>query len=245
MNLTEDVKVGQIVAKDFRTASIFNKYGIDFCCNGGISLESACNKKGIRFELLLDEIQKTMISTEKEVIDYKSWPLDKLINHIETIHHQYVRTKIPVILQFLTKICSVHGDRHPELYKISEIFKESARDLNAHMFKEETILFPIIKKMCAAEKQANESFHQQFGTVHNPIQMMMQEHATEGDRFEEISNLSQNYNIPDDGCTTYKVVFEMLKDFEQDLHLHIHLENNILFPAAVSLESKLLSVTRL
>ncbi|NRD24361.1 iron-sulfur cluster repair di-iron protein [Winogradskyella litoriviva] len=231
-------EIGQYVADDFRTAAIFSKYKIDFCCNGNRTVEEACNKKGIDSTILLDELNQVLDSKSGESIDYKSWPLDLLTEYIEKKHHRYVEEKIPVLLQFLNKLCLVHGERHPELFKINELFTASAGELASHMKKEELILFPFVKRMVNATLKNEAIQSPQFGTVENPIEMMMEEHDTEGQRFREIAELTDNYNPPADACNTYKVTYAMLEEFEKDLHLHIHLENNILFPKAIKLEQQ-------
>jgi regulator of cell morphogenesis and NO signaling len=231
-------QIGQFVAEDYRTAAVFSKYKIDFCCNGNRSIQEVCDKKGIDSNVLLDELQAILSKKDGESIDYKSWPLDLLIDYIEKKHHRYVEEKIPVLRQFLDKLCRVHGERHPELLKINELFTASAGELAAHMKKEELMLFPFVKKMVHATLEKSAIQSPQFGTVENPISMMMQEHDNEGERFRQIAALTDNYNPPADACNTYKVTFAMLEEFEKDLHLHIHLENNILFPKAVKLEQQ-------
>ena len=231
-------QIGQFVAEDYRTAAIFSKYKIDFCCNGGRTINEACKKKGIDSNVLLDELHSVLNEKRGESIDYKSWPLDLLIDYIEKKHHRYVEEKIPVLRQFLDKLCRVHGERHPELFKINELFTASAGELASHMKKEELILFPFVKKMVKAKLNEGAVQSPQFGTVENPISLMMQEHDNEGERFREIAKLTNDYNPPADACNTYKVTFAMLDEFEKDLHLHIHLENNILFPKAIKLEQQ-------
>ncbi|WOD45282.1 iron-sulfur cluster repair di-iron protein [Hwangdonia lutea] len=231
-------QIGQFVAEDYRTAAVFSKYKIDFCCNGNRSIQEACEKKGIDSNVLLDELHSVLNNKGGESIDYKSWPLDLLIDYIEKRHHRYVEEKIPVLRQFLDKLCRVHGERHPELFKINELFTASAGELAAHMKKEELILFPFVKKMVSATLNQGAVQSPQFGTVENPIAMMMQEHDNEGERFREIAALTNDYNPPADACNTYRVTYAMLQEFEQDLHLHIHLENNILFPKAIKLEQQ-------
>ena len=229
-------EIGQFVAEDYRTAAVFSKHKIDFCCNGNRTVAEACNKKGIDSNIVLDEINAVINSNSGETIDYKSWPIDLLVDYIEKKHHRYVEEKIPVLRQFLDKLCRVHGERHPELFKINELFTASAGELASHMKKEELILFPFIKKMVKAKLENGAVQSPQFGTVENPITMMMEEHDNEGQRFRDIAELTDNYNPPADACNTYKVTFSMLDEFEKDLHLHIHLENNILFPEAIKLE---------
>ena len=229
-------QIGQFVADDFRTAAVFSNYGIDFCCKGDRIVEEVCEKNGIEVNELLNELHGVVNSATDQSIDYKSWPLDLLVDYIEKKHHRYVEEKIPVLLQFLNKLCSVHGGRHPELLKINELFTASANELTSHMKKEELILFPFVKRMVTAKHEASSIESPQFDSVNSPIAEMMQEHDNEGERFRQIAELSNNYTPPADGCNTYKVTFAMLKEFEQDLHLHIHLENNILFPGAIALE---------
>jgi regulator of cell morphogenesis and NO signaling len=231
-------EIGQYVADDFRTAAVFSKYKIDFCCNGNRTIAQACDKKGIDSNQLLDELNQVLNSKDGESIDYKSWPIDLLAEYIEKKHHRYVEEKIPILRQFLDKLCNVHGERHPELFKVNELFTASAGELTAHMKKEELILFPFVKRMVKA-KLSNEFIQSpQFGTVENPIDMMMQEHDNEGQRFRDIAALTDNYSPPTGACNTYKVAYAMLEEFEKDLHLHIHLENNILFPEAIKLEAQ-------
>ncbi len=232
----EQKQIGEFVAEDFRTAAIFSKYKIDFCCNGSRTIEEACEKKGIDSNRLIDELETILNTSTNQSIDYKSWPLDLLAEYIEKKHHRYVEAKIPVLRQFLDKLCRVHGERHPELFKINELFTVTSGELASHMKKEELILFPFIKKMVKANLENSALQSPPFGTVKNPIATMMQEHDNEGERFRQIAELSNNYNPPSDACNTYKVTFAMLAEFEKDLHLHIHLENNILFPEALKLE---------
>ena len=229
-------EIGQYVADDFRTAAIFSKYKIDFCCNGNRTVAEACEKKGLDSSRIIDEINRILNTKTGETIDYKSWPLDLLTEYIEKKHHRYVEEKIPIIRQFLDKLCHVHGQRHPELHKINELFTASAGELASHMKKEELILFPFIKKMVKVKLDNGSVQPPQFGTVENPIAMMKYEHDNEGERFRQIAELTDNYIPPADACNTYKVTFAMLDEFEKDLHLHIHLENNILFPEAITLE---------
>lgn len=238
LNKDLEKQIGQFVADDFRTAAVFSNYGIDFCCKGDRTIEEVCNKKGLEVNSLLDELYAVLNSKTNQSIDYKAWPLDLLAEYIEKKHHRYVAEKTPVIRQFLDKLCAVHGANHPELYTINEHFSASAGELASHMKKEELILFPFVKRMVKAKIENSAIQSPQFSTVENPIAMMMQEHDNEGERFRQIAELSNNYNPPADACNTYRVTFAMLQEFEQDLHLHIHLENNILFPGAIILEKQ-------
>ena len=238
MENLKDKTIGAFVAQDFRTAAVFSKYKIDFCCKGNRTINEVCEKQNIDSDTLLQNVYDVLQSENNSGIDFNSWPLDLLVDYIEKTHHRYVEEKTGIILQFLNKLCSVHGANHPELFKINELFAEGAGELSQHMKKEELMLFPFIKRMVNTKESNGVLSQPSFGTVSNPIAMMMQEHDNEGDRFREIANLTNNYTAPADGCTTYKVAFAMLQEFEQDLHKHIHLENNILFPKAVNLEEE-------
>jgi len=238
--MEENQIIGELVAKDYRTASVFKKYSIDFCCQGNRTIEEACEKKNIDTKKVLEDLVAMMESKSESTTDYQSWPLDLLADYIEKKHHRYVQEKTLEIQPYLDKICKVHGERHPELLKIKEEFNASAGELAAHMKKEELILFPFIRKMTKAKLENAKVDAAHFGTVKNPIQMMMNEHTVEGNRFRKIEELSNNYTPPQDACNTYRVSFSLLKEFEQDLHLHIHLENNILFPKAIEIEKELI-----
>lgn len=236
MNTKTDY-IGAMVAEDFRTAAVFKKYGIDFCCKGGRTISDACEKKGIDEQKIYEEIENLPKSGGAN-IDFTSWPLDLLADYVEKTHHRYVEEKTPVLQAFLDKLCKVHGERHPELFEIRELFDESAKDLAAHMKKEELILFPFVRNMIKAQQTGEALRQPHFGTVENPVNMMQHEHTVEGERFEKIAQLTDGYTPPADACNTYKVAFAMLQDFENDLHTHIHLENNILFPKSIHLEKE-------
>ena len=238
--MKENQIIGELVARDYRTASVFKKYSIDFCCQGNRTIEEACEKKNIDTKKVLEDLVAMMEAKSESTTDYQSWPLDLLADYIEKKHHRYVQEKTLEIQPYLDKICKVHGERHPELLEIKEEFNASAGELAAHMKKEEMILFPSIRKMTKAKLENTKVDAAHFGTVKNPIQMMMNEHTVEGNRFRKIEELSNNYTPPLDACNTYRVSFALLKEFEQDLHLHIHLENNILFPRAIEIEKELI-----
>jgi regulator of cell morphogenesis and NO signaling len=239
MNLQETI--GSIVAADYRTAVVFSKFRIDFCCKGGRTIEEVCQQKEIEPAVLIEALQKVEETAAiPEENDVQKWSATELAEYIERVHHGYVRETTPILTAYLKKVASVHGDRHPELKEIFMVFGESSVDLLNHMIKEESVLFPAIKHMerlIASQKALDKPFF--FGKVENPISVMRNEHETEGDRFAQIAALSNNYTPPEDACSTYKVSFAKLKEFEEDLHRHIHLENNILFHMAVEMEKEL------
>lgn len=237
MNIQKNQIIGELVAQDYRAATVFKKYGIDFCCQGNRTINDACEAKQIDEKLVVSDLNALIHSQSEIVTDYKSWPIDLLADYIEKKHHRYVQEKTLEIQPYLDKICKVHGEHHPELFEIKDEFNASAAELTIHMKKEELVLFPFIRKMVKAKQNNSTLDAPHFGTIQNPIQMMMNEHTSEGDRFRKIEELSSNYTAPPDACNTYRVTFALLKEFEQDLHLHIHLENNILFPKAIELEA--------
>lgn len=242
LNKMENLKtqtIGKLAADDYRTAVVFQKYKIDFCCNGDRTIEEACINKKIPVEGILAELNAISNKPDNQKTDYQSWSLDLLCDYIEKKHHRYIEQTIPAIKQYLDKLCKVHGNNNPELFEIKVQFNASAGELAAHMKKEELILFPYIRKMVAAKNNHENLGQRGFGTIQNSIQMMMHEHDIEGDRFRKISSLSCNYNPPSHACNTYKITYSLLKEFEEDLHLHIHLENNILFPEVIELEKEL------
>ncbi|MFB9110722.1 iron-sulfur cluster repair di-iron protein [Flavobacterium gyeonganense] len=234
--------IGSFVAEDFRTAAVFSKYKIDFCCKGNRTVTEVCEKQNIDADTLLENVYEVLKSGSSESTDFNSWPLDLLADYIEKTHHRYVEEKTNVLLPFLDKLCKVHGANHPELFRINELFIGCAGELSQHMKKEELVLFPFIKRMVKTKESDGVLSQPSFGTISNPIEMMMHEHDNEGERFREIAALTDNYTSPADACTTYRVTFAMLKEFEEDLHKHIHLENNILFPKAVLLEKEFVEV---
>jgi regulator of cell morphogenesis and NO signaling len=233
-------KVSETVAKNIKAAHVFKKHGIDFCCGGGISIEKACQKNEVNLDQLLVELNglDTTISSTQ---NYDSWPLDFLVDYIVNTHHSYVDESLGLIYSYAEKVAKVHGEHEPAVIQIFDLFKYIAQDLTVHMKKEEMILFPFIKKMVLAEKGELVIEIEHFGSINNPIRMMEMEHETVGDWFKKIAVLSNQYTAPEWACNTFKALYAKLDEFEQDLHLHIHLENNILHPKALQLEKALLA----
>ena len=227
--------VGEIVAANYKAADVFKKYGIDFCCGGGVGLSEICRRKSINLSDLENDLE--LLSNQKETShDFNRWSLDFLMDYIVNQHHSYVTENIPLIIQYSDKVARVHGENHPETVEINELFHEVSAELKNHMHKEERILFPYIKQMVKAEKNEKPFPQAPFGTVDNPIRMMENEHETAGDIFKRIAAISDNYTPPLAACNTYRVLYAKLQEFESDLHKHVHLENNILFPKASKLE---------
>lgn len=239
MKITPERTVGSIVAEDYRAAAVLTKYGIDFCCKGGRSVQEVCEKGNIDQGKLTEDITTLLARDAKSGDDVRTWPLDKLADHVETVHHRYVEERGPILKQYLDKLCKVHGDRHPELFTINEEFNTCVGAMAMHMKKEELVLFPFVRNLAKSERSGEPFKAPRFGTVENPVKAMMEDHNDEGERFERMKAVSDNFTPPADGCATYATAFSMLREFEQDLHLHIHLENNIMFPRAIELEKRL------
>ncbi len=236
------LSLSEIVTNDFHTAAIFEKYNLDFCCRGNKTISEACKIKGINSEEVISELQNMKTNGEMLESKYTEWDLSFLIDYIINNHHEYVRRMIPVISTHLDKVASVHGKNHPEMNEVKEKFDIVYKDLKQHMLKEEQILFPYIKQMVRANKEETKAEPPFFGSVKIPITMMENEHQAAGDELHDIRNLTNNYNPPEDSCNTFRVLLNELKEFEEDLHKHVHLENNILFPKSIILEEELITV---
>lgn len=241
MNFTINNTLAEIVKTDFRSARIFENYNLDFCCKGNRTIDEACREKKLDAEKILSEI--AVASKDKaSLANSGGWKIDELANHILSTHHVYVKKMLPVIFAHSQKVSEVHGKNHPEVIEIAKLFELVHDELSSHIMKEERMLFPAIIHYAELEMTNSKMEVAPFGSIQNPINVMEKEHVGAGDAFYKIRELSNNYNPPEDGCTTYKVLFQELDEFEQDLHVHIHLENNILFPMAIELEKKLMSV---
>jgi regulator of cell morphogenesis and NO signaling len=223
--------VGELVADDFRTAAVFQKHGIDFCCGGQRSIGDACTDAGIDRERVSADLEAATV-TPGASPRFTTWPLDMLTRYIVSNHHRYVREAIETLSAHTDKVAHVHGEAHPEVREIGDLFRQLAAELASHMDREERVLFPYIDALAAGGAAPRAP----FGTVANPIRMMEHEHQAAGSMMADIRRLSRDYAPPEDACTTYRVTYQELQAFEADLHQHVHLENNVLFPRAVALE---------
>jgi regulator of cell morphogenesis and NO signaling len=239
MEITSNSIVSDIVRENYKTAQIFEKNNIDFCCGGNISLNEASEKANLKVQELIALIEPVMKELDRDSKLIENLPLDHLCNYIEETHHAYINDKAPYIQQKLERLCNVHGDNHPELFKVKELFDGAVGNLTAHMQKEELILFPHVRNLVKAKNGQLEEVPG-LGNILGPINVMMAEHDVEGERFRKLDTITNNYTTPPDGCNTYQVTYKALKDFEKDLHRHIHLENNILFPKSIELEKGLM-----
>jgi regulator of cell morphogenesis and NO signaling len=214
-----DETLGQIAAKDLRKAQVFKKYGLDFCCGGKKTVRKACAEKGLDATRVERELQQVAGPTEGRPIPYDEWEPGFLADYIVNTHHSYIRKTLPDLRAYSEKVLRVHGGRHPELGAISELVVKIQNELTEHMEKEEKIVFPFIKARAEAG---------------GPIHVMELEHEAVGEEMATIRKLTKDYTLPQDACASYSLLYRMLEDFEEDLHVHVHLENNILFPKGLA-----------
>jgi regulator of cell morphogenesis and NO signaling len=235
MTSSVDTTVGDIVASDFRAAAVLQRHGIDFCCGGGSTLGDACRKQNVNATAVLAELTSACAAPDAATPRFSSWDVQTLVSYIVSNHHAYVRQALPAIQAHTQKIASVHGENHPELVDVARVFDGVSEEMTSHMMKEEHILFPYISALGAAAERRAEAPFAPFGSVSNPIRMMEQEHESAGAAMARIRELTGGYAAPEDACTTYRISLQELEAFEADLHAHVHLENNILFPKAKEL----------
>jgi regulator of cell morphogenesis and NO signaling len=217
---------------------IFEKLGIDYCCGGSKSLAEACANAGVAVDEVLGSLKG--IENSDKTSPSEGWQtaaLAELIAHIVEKHHTFTRQELARLDALLAKVCGVHGQNHPELFRIQKQFQELSRELGPHMLKEERVLFPYIMQMEEAGKNNLTLPAPPFGTVRNPVRVMMAEHDAAGDILREMRELSSDYMVPEDACISYQTLYGALAALEADLHQHIHLENNILFPRAAEMEA--------
>jgi len=233
----DTMKTVREVAVEFPGATrIFEKLGIDYCCGGGKALDEACLAAGVSADDVIALLEEAG-STAAEARDWNAAPLSELVAHIVTRHHGFTREELVRVSNLLAKVCSVHGENHPELRRLHTVFQELKHELTSHMLKEEQVLFPYIENLETAVRRGEPVPTPFFGTVRNPVRMMMQEHDDAGQALRDLREVSSNYQVPADGCITFRTLYQALEEFERDLHQHIHLENNILFPRAAELEA--------
>lgn len=228
--------VGDVVKANYKTAQVFERNRIDFCCGGRASLDEACRKSGTDLGQLLSELESQASSGDPDSAYIDGLAPDELCDYIEKRHHAYVRGTIPFLSQKLDKLCKVHGSNHPELFEVRDLFHTAAGNLAEHMQKEERDLFPEIRRMTNSDKNRPVAGNVLAGAA-GQLSTLEDEHRAEGERFEKISALSGGYTCPPDGCNTFRVTWKTLSEFEQDLHRHIHLENNVLFGKVRDLDS--------
>jgi regulator of cell morphogenesis and NO signaling len=239
MTATLDMTIRDIVADDFRAAAVFQRHGIDFCCKGNRSVEDACRGGSVSAERILAEIADATAASAAGGPRFNSWDVGMLAAYIVANHHSFVRQAMPILQTHTRKIAAVHGAGHPELQEVAALVEGIAEEMASHMMKEEEILFPYVTGLGSASRGEAAHPSAPFPTVSNPIRMMEMEHESVGDATARIRALTDGYRIPKDACTTYRICLQELEAFERDLHEHVHLENNILFPKAKRLESEI------
>jgi regulator of cell morphogenesis and NO signaling len=227
--------VGDIVTDDYRTAEIFAKHGIDFCCGGKVPLAEACREKGLDIAVLTSEIASLRQEPVGRSQNYSAWELPFLADYIVNTHHAYLKENDAQISSYARKIAGVHGSRHPEVIQIATIFEKIARDMVGHLQEEEEVFFPALKRADAARAAGNVPEARDRETIRNSLLKLHREHEEIGEAVHAIRYLSKEYAIPPDACNTFMITYQKLKEFEDDLHKHVHLENNILFLKAAQL----------
>lgn len=236
--MTATVTLADLAASSLSAIRILEQHGLDYCCGGKQPLEQACLSKGLAPEQILREIDEAAAASTADR-DWQTAPLDELVSHIVETHHAYLKLDLPVLEARIEKVVIVHGARDPEkLPRLAAVFTDLRHELEMHLHKEEVILFPFIVQYGLAESRNQPTPPVPFGSIANPIAAMEHEHADAGDALEEIRDLTGGYNPPAYACATVRALYEGLKALEKDLHVHIHLENNILFPRAIALEKR-------
>jgi regulator of cell morphogenesis and NO signaling len=228
-DILSETTIGEIVANDFRAASIFKDVGIDFCCGGNKSLTKACQETGIDVLELASKINELENTPGSGNQNFKEWNLGFLCDYIVNTHHKFMLKNLPELVFYTQKIANVHGDHHPELIEVASLFAKIDEELRQHLKKEEEVLFPAVKEAVNIASPAVKS------TIVSEITRMQGEHEFAGGAMDRINVLTNKYRIPEDACNTYRVSLKLLEQFEDDLHIHVHLENNILYPKALKL----------
>jgi regulator of cell morphogenesis and NO signaling len=238
MSVTAEKTVGELALENPAATRVFEKLGIDYCCGGGQTLEQACQAAHASINQvhgLLAEASR-IASATPPARNWQAEPLSELLAHIRSTHHVYTREEIARLGPLFDKVCSVHGGNHPELLRLREIFASLAEELTTHLMKEEMVLFPYILRMEEAAVAKEPALPPPFGSVRNPVAMMRNEHDGAGNALRSMRQISDGYAAPPDACVSFRTLYQALAAFEADLHQHIHLENNVLFPRAIEME---------
>ena len=221
--------IGDIVTGEFRAAALFKKAGLDFCCGGKKSLGEACAEKNLSLDSLVNELQELENLPADRTHNFRDWTPSFLADYIVNTHHKYVLRTLPDLLFYTSKIAEVHGERHPELHEVASLFAQINKELLQHLRNEEQVLFPALKRVQETGSETDRA------VIISEISRMTGEHEFAGGAMDRINELTHSYSIPGDACNTYTVTMKLLGEFEDDLHIHVHLENNILYPAALEL----------
>ena len=230
--------LGALVNTHPELARELERRGLDYCCGGRQTLADACISRGL--DLTSTAVELAAAATQGVDAAWSTMEAIELVDHLESTHHRYLWAELPRLSALVVKIVSAHGERHPELSAIAGCYEKVRADLEPHLIKEERVLFPMIRELAVA--QSVPSFH--CGTLRNPISMMLREHDAVGELLAQLRQLTGDYHVPADGCPSYKACFAGLAELEADTHLHIHKENNLLFPMVVRMESELSAAPR-
>jgi regulator of cell morphogenesis and NO signaling len=239
--INSSMTVREVAVELPQSTRLFEKLKIDYCCGGNRLLAEACSSAGLEINDVIGmlEAASQSVTSQDAAPDFQNVSLTELIAHILDTHHVFTKQEMARLELLTKKVIAAHGENHPELHKLGALFDTMCADLKPHMFKEEHILFPYIVALTEAADQKQAVPYAPFGTVNNPIRRMMMEHDTAGDILRELRTVTSDYRTPSDGCISYRTLYEALETFEKDLHQHIHLENNILFPRAIELEARM------
>lgn len=238
MNVSLDQTVRELALESPTAAGVFEKMGIDYCCGGKKTLAQACSAAGVEAGNVVSALNaaESARAGAGNTIDWKSAPLAELIRHIQVTHHEYTRKTIARLGPLFDKVCAAHGEKHPELLELRQTFAGLAGELSPHLMKEELVLFPYVERMEESVLEGAPIVPPPFGSVRNPVMMMEHEHDSAGEALLALREGTHGFEPPPDACTSYKSLLQALAEFEADLHRHIHLENNILFPRAMEME---------
>lgn len=231
----ERKRVGDIVAENYHAAGVFREFGIDFCCGGGKPLADVCNKKGIQLNTVTEQLEKIFGKAQESTHNYNNWSPAFLIDYINNTHHRFVRKKTEEICAYASKVARVHGERHPENIAIFKKFVELSNELIEHLEAEEDTVFPLIKRIEENIQKGISPSKDELNALKSELEHMVDDHEGAGSIMAEIRELSNDFTPPRDACATHRILYQNLAGFEEDLHKHVHLENNILFRKAENL----------
>jgi len=237
--MDEGLTLGALAAADIRKAEVFKKYGLDFCCGGKKSLKQACEENNLDISIIEKELLEVSQGGRKTGFEFNSWQLDFLTDYIYNQHHQYWYNEEPSISELVQKVADHHGAHFNELLSVRELYKTLRHELNTHFLKEEKVLFPHIKQLIEIQRNTSQG-ETILEDIDEPLQMMEADHEIAGELLGEIRKVTDNYSIPSGACNSFRLLYHKLQSLEEDLHQHVHLENNILFPKAALLHKQII-----
>ena len=239
--INSETTVKEVALHMPESTRLFEQLKIDYCCGGNRPLGEACASAGLDVVTVMEMLGEVAESSSQDASagDFQNASLPELIEHILNTHHVFTKSEMNRLDPLTAKVMEAHGRNHPELVDVGKLFQRLCADLTPHMFKEERVLFPYILAMSQASEKNQPAPFAPFGTVNNPVRMMMKEHDTAGEILRELRAITSDYKVPPDACISYQTLYQALENFERDLHQHIHLENNLLFPKALDLENAL------